>query len=198
MTRAVIGSLILVLAAAVLGGCGSMRRGVSQTPPNPVDRVDAINLWAVPPAAINWDDMPGPDGVQVNVFLYQADRAEPVLIKGTLEFVMLEGRRPRRVGRGPRHSARGRIRSRSWRREKCAGRPAGATWRNSAGAKMCRSRRSSRCWCVICRPRGRRWCRRRLSFRFQSSALMRRAHIRRTASLTRVAWSRFCVTMPPS
>ena len=95
MTRAVIGSLILVVAAAVLGGCGSMRRGVSQTPPNPVDRVDAINLWAVPPAAINWDDMPGPDGVQVNVFLYQADRAEPVLIKGTLEFVMLEGRRPR-------------------------------------------------------------------------------------------------------
>jgi hypothetical protein len=95
MTRVVIGSLILVLTAAVLGGCGSMRRGVSQTPPEPVDRVDAINLWAVPPAAINWDDVPGPDGIQVNVFLYQADRAEPVLIKGTLEFVIFEGRRPR-------------------------------------------------------------------------------------------------------
>jgi hypothetical protein len=95
MTRVAIGSLMLVIVAAVLGGCGPARRGVSQTPPNPVDRVDAINLWAVPPAAINWDDVPGPDGIQVNVFLYQADRAEPVLIKGTIEFVMYEGRRPR-------------------------------------------------------------------------------------------------------
>jgi hypothetical protein len=60
-----------------------------------VDRVDAIDLWAVPPAAINWDGVPGPDGVQVNVFLYLADRAEPVLVKGALEFMMYEGRRPR-------------------------------------------------------------------------------------------------------
>jgi hypothetical protein len=84
-----------MIAATVLGGCGPARRGVSQTPPKPVTRVDAIDLWAVPPAAINWDDMPGPDGIQVNVFLYQADRAEPVLIKGTVEFIMYEGRRPR-------------------------------------------------------------------------------------------------------
>jgi len=95
MRRVVLYSLTLLLVAAVLAGCGPARRGVSATPPKPVDRVDAIDLWAVPPAAINWDDMPGPDGIQVNVFLYQADRAEPVLIKGTVEFIMYEGRRPR-------------------------------------------------------------------------------------------------------
>jgi hypothetical protein len=93
MRRVVLCSLIL--AAAIMGGCGSMRKGVSPTPPKPVDRAIAIDLWAVPPAAINWDDVPGPDGVQVNVFLYQADRAEPVLVKGTIEFTMFEGRRPR-------------------------------------------------------------------------------------------------------
>lgn len=95
MMRVALCGLLLMVAATVLGGCGPARRGVSQTPPKPVDRVDAIDLWAVPPAAINWDDMPGPDGIQVNVFLYQADRAEPVLIKGTVEFIMYEGRRPR-------------------------------------------------------------------------------------------------------
>jgi hypothetical protein len=95
MTRALLCSLMLVVAAAVLAGCGPARKGVSLTPPKPVDRVDAIDLWAVPPAAINWDDVPGPDGIQVNVFLYQASRAEPVLVKGTIEFTMYEGRQPR-------------------------------------------------------------------------------------------------------
>ncbi|MCX5675685.1 MAG: hypothetical protein NTX87_11825 [Planctomycetota bacterium] len=86
---------LLLAAMALPAGCGLGRRGVSATPPKPVDRADAIDLWAVPPAAINWDDVPGPDGVQVNVYLYQADRAEPVLIKGKVEFLMHEGRRPR-------------------------------------------------------------------------------------------------------
>jgi hypothetical protein len=86
---------MLVVAAAALAGCGPARRGASPTPPKPVDLVDAIDLWVVPPAAINWDDVPGPDGVQVNVFLYRADRAEPVLGKGAVEFIIYEGRRPR-------------------------------------------------------------------------------------------------------
>jgi len=95
MKQVVVASLMLLAAVVALAGCGPARKGVSPTPPKPVDHADAIDLWAVPPAAINWDDIPGPDGVQVNVFLYLADRAEPVLVKGTLEFTMYEGRRPR-------------------------------------------------------------------------------------------------------
>ena len=89
----------LVLALAV-GGCtgqwfGKSMRSPSLTPPNPVDRADAIDLWAVPPAAVNWDDDPAPDGIIAQVFLYQADHPEPVLVKGTLNFLMFEGRVPR-------------------------------------------------------------------------------------------------------
>jgi len=87
-----VAAVSLALAAAMAMGCAGRVKSVSLTPPSPVTRVDAINLWAVPPVAINWDDMPGPDGVQVNVFLYQADRAAPVLMKGMLEFSMYEGR----------------------------------------------------------------------------------------------------------
>ncbi|MCX5654649.1 MAG: hypothetical protein NTY65_08395 [Planctomycetota bacterium] len=96
MRRVVLYSLALVLVAAVLAGCGPARKVVSLTAPKPVDHADAIDLWLVPPAAVNRDNIAGPDGVQVNVFLYQADRAEPVLVKGTLEFMMYEGRRPRK------------------------------------------------------------------------------------------------------
>ncbi|MBM4017164.1 MAG: hypothetical protein FJ288_02370 [Planctomycetes bacterium] len=88
-------SLLLAAALCLAAGCGGPQRSVSRMPPKPVDRVDAIDLWAVPPAAINWDDVPGPDGVQVSVYLYQASRAEPVLVRGNLEFTMYEGRRPR-------------------------------------------------------------------------------------------------------
>jgi len=80
----------VALAAAVASGCGGMGRG--NEPPEPVERVDAVGLWGVPPAAINWDDIPGPDGVQVRVFLYQAERPQPVLVKGTVELIMYPGR----------------------------------------------------------------------------------------------------------
>jgi hypothetical protein len=89
-------SAVSVLVA-VAAGCGGSYafRSASALPPKAVEQVDAIDLWVVPPAAINWDDVPGPDGVQVTVFLYQADHPEPVFVKGTLEFSMYEGRRPR-------------------------------------------------------------------------------------------------------
>jgi hypothetical protein len=95
MKHVVMCCLLAGAAIGIAAGCGPARKGVSLTPPKPVDRVDAIDLWAVPPAAINWDDVPGPDGIQVSVYLYRADRAEPVLIKGKIEFVMYENRRPR-------------------------------------------------------------------------------------------------------
>jgi hypothetical protein len=97
MKSCVAAGLVLALAVA---GCtgpwfGKSTRSPSLTPPKPVDRVDAIDLWAVPPAAVNWDDDPAPDGIIAQIFLYQADQPEPVLVKGTLNFLLFEGRVPR-------------------------------------------------------------------------------------------------------
>jgi hypothetical protein len=85
----------LVLAAGLLAaGCAdeSGRRTVSPTPPRPLDRADALELWASPPAAVNWDDTPGPDGVQVRLYAFQVARPQPVMLSGTLEFRMYAGR----------------------------------------------------------------------------------------------------------
>ena len=92
--------LALWLALALVGcmrpATGAKElRSVSATPPRAVDRADIVDLWAVPPAVINWDDVPGPDGVRVCVFLYRSDRPEPVLVKGEIEFLMFDGRVPR-------------------------------------------------------------------------------------------------------
>jgi len=101
----------LVTAAALLAaGCGRPPPGakakelrtVSHTPPRPVDRADGVHLLVAPPTALNWDDVPGPDGVQVQVFLTQAGRSEPVLIKGTLECLLFEGRVQREQVTGAR------------------------------------------------------------------------------------------------
>ena len=81
----------LLAAACVAAGCGNSHR-VSTTPPWPVENVDHIDVWAVNSAAINWDEVPGPDGVRLSVFLFQGGQAEPVMTKGTLEFSMYEGR----------------------------------------------------------------------------------------------------------
>ena len=89
-------ALVVLAAAAWAAGCASgctpSARTVSATAPRPADKADAINLWATPPAAINWDDLPGPDGVQLRVFLFQAEQPQSVLVKGTLEFMMYAGR----------------------------------------------------------------------------------------------------------
>ncbi|MBE3132368.1 MAG: hypothetical protein IMZ55_02765 [Acidobacteria bacterium] len=92
---------VLVLAA----GCGQQGldgatelKSVSRTPPRPVDRVDRIDLFAAPPAAINWDNVPGVDGIQARVLLYQFDQPQPVLAKGSMEFAIYEGRLERESG----------------------------------------------------------------------------------------------------
>ena len=99
MTRCVLLSLLVLLAAA---GCtvpstGHRMTSPSLTPPQPVDQADVVELWAVPPAAINWDEDPGPDGIRGQILLYSNRNAgaETVLVKGTLECLMYEGRVPR-------------------------------------------------------------------------------------------------------
>ena len=95
--------MVLAALGVVVAGCGRPTAGakelrsVSAVPPKPVDVADAVNFWAAPPAAINWDEVPGPDGVQARVFLFQANRPEPVLVTGTIEFLMYVGRVERGV-----------------------------------------------------------------------------------------------------
>jgi len=89
---------LFALVALVLAGCTAGQRGpntVGMTPPKPVAQVDAIELWASPPAAVNWDDKAGPDGVQVRVYLFQLGQAQPVMVEGAVEFRMYAGRVPR-------------------------------------------------------------------------------------------------------
>ena len=96
MTR-VYGCMVLGVAC-LAAGCGGPAPGakelksVSTRPPLPVDRADGVDFWVAPPAVINWDEKPGPDGVQAWVWMIRVDRPEPVLVKGTLEFMMYSGR----------------------------------------------------------------------------------------------------------
>ena len=59
-----------------------------------VTHVDEVTLFALP-AALNWDNRPGPDGVQIIVHLYRHPPAAPVLATGALEFLLFEGPIPR-------------------------------------------------------------------------------------------------------
>jgi len=90
--------LVFLCAACLAAGCTGPPPGakelksISTKPPPPVDRADRVDFWAAPPAAINWDEIPGPDGVQARVFLFQLERPESVLVNGALEFMMYAGR----------------------------------------------------------------------------------------------------------
>ena len=76
--------------AAALAGCNGGAATVSATPPRAVDEVDDILILAGP-TATNWDNRPGADGLDVNVYLYRYARDLPVIVKGTLEFTLYEG-----------------------------------------------------------------------------------------------------------
>ncbi len=61
--------------------------------PRPVTRIEWIDLHVMP-TAVNLDDVPGPDGLRAQVFLYQLARPEPVTVDGTLEMLLYEGNIP--------------------------------------------------------------------------------------------------------
>ena len=83
-------SPILLLAAA---GCGNLgQAGLGSFTPWPVGDVDAIVVRLTPPTAMNWDNHPAPDGFQAQVHLFQLKHDLPVTVKGTLEFLLYEGR----------------------------------------------------------------------------------------------------------
>lgn len=54
--------------------------------------VTAINVQTAP-TAVNWDGVPGPDGLQVRLFLFGADGAESKRFsRGSIDFMLFEGR----------------------------------------------------------------------------------------------------------
>lgn len=79
---------LLLAALATVAGCPPMG------PPTPagVSHVDKVMLMASP-APINWDALPGADGFQARVFVFQFDDHPhvPVLLAaGTLEFLLFQ------------------------------------------------------------------------------------------------------------
>ena len=75
---------LLLAALAAVAGCPPMG------PPTPagVSHVDKVMLMTSP-APINWDALPGADGFQARVLLFQVDQDSPVLLAaGTLEFLL--------------------------------------------------------------------------------------------------------------
>jgi hypothetical protein len=87
-------SIAAALAAGLcLAGCkGGGGRRAGPPAPTPVRResVDAVNLQALP-AAVNWDDRPGPDGLRTRVYLFQVERSEPLTANGSLDFLLYAG-----------------------------------------------------------------------------------------------------------
>lgn len=98
---------LLVAMAMAIGGCGAPRADAPAARPQRASagagpaasaadgsRIDVVNLYAMP-AAINWDDKPGADGLQVRVFFFRLDEPQAVdMTDGLLEFTIHAGRVP--------------------------------------------------------------------------------------------------------
>lgn len=89
MMRGTIVCLVLIGLGST--GCGPPPKNV---PPQPVAEVDAIELYAPFPPILNWDNSPGPDGVQVIANFYRVGptRTEAIAVSGVLEFLLFEGK----------------------------------------------------------------------------------------------------------
>lgn len=87
-TRATIWMAVLTGLAA---GCAPTHTKPKTPPPIRSDAVDAIELFASPPSALKWSGNPGLDGVQVITRFYQLAQPQPVIVEGTVEFLMFEG-----------------------------------------------------------------------------------------------------------
>lgn len=87
-------SVYITLFISTLGliGCGDQAgRSNMHQPPELVQRLDAITLMSMP-SAINFDHIPGPDGLRVQALLFQTGRDEPVLGSGKLQFLLYENK----------------------------------------------------------------------------------------------------------
>ena len=72
-------------------GCRSGPATITAEPPRPVQRIDVLSLEISPPTPINWDNIPGPDGIQVKLTCWRTDTPLPVTIDGNVEFLLFQG-----------------------------------------------------------------------------------------------------------
>lgn len=84
---------LLVVAAALAAVAGCEPPGqVSRMMPPPVADIDQLDLHLLSVSAVNWDDQPGPDGVRLRLFCWEYHQSLPVMVKGTMEVMVFEGR----------------------------------------------------------------------------------------------------------
>ena len=86
--------LAILVCGAALAGCDGSGRGSGLRPPPPTVDVQGFTLSSSP-TALNWDEDPAPDGVITRVQFFQLgpnDQVRSVPVKGTLEFLLYEGR----------------------------------------------------------------------------------------------------------
>lgn len=79
-------------AASAPGGGPEIITPASTAADDPAPQIDAIQLMSMH-SAINLDDRPGADGIQLSVFLFRQDQPLALrLERGTLELVLYDGR----------------------------------------------------------------------------------------------------------
>ena len=74
-------SMLILAAGLAVAGC---------TGPQTVVKVDEL-LIQTPPEAINWDNVPGPDGLEVAVLFFNYEQKQSLSVDGTLLFNLYEG-----------------------------------------------------------------------------------------------------------
>jgi len=79
---------LLLAACTLLPGCPPSARDAM---PEPTAVVAAIEMQ-VKPVALDWDESPGVDGLELQVRLYRNDPVRAVPVSGKLEFILYAGR----------------------------------------------------------------------------------------------------------
>lgn len=87
-------ALAAALAFLCLAGCDQPTNVVTNSPPRPVTNIAAMLLEISPPVPLNWDERPGPDGVQARLYFFGRGDL-PVTVSGGLD-VMLYEQNPQR------------------------------------------------------------------------------------------------------
>ncbi len=85
--------LAACVSAAVQGGCTT---STVKGAPSPVPHADRIALLVPENAIVNWDGLPGPDGLIAQVMLFRNESKGPksILVTGEVDIMLFEGSKP--------------------------------------------------------------------------------------------------------